>query len=67
MTQTGLTHVSTGLREFRPLARYPHMSQADIPVWTRFLKRHPTFFDLVEYDVRVGAGRGAPGGSDAGG
>jgi hypothetical protein len=52
-------HVSSGRRVFRPLSAYPHMSESDVPVWERFLRLHPDRFEFVDYDVRVGPGRGA--------
>lgn len=36
--------------------KYPHLSKEDSRVWTTFIAEHPTFFDFVAYDVRVGAG-----------
>jgi len=39
------------------LHKYPHLLPADIPVWERFLSKHNSVFDAIDYDVRVGAGR----------
>jgi len=56
------SHSRSGVRAFRPLSRYPHMSAADIPVWEAFLAAFPRRFVTIEYDVRVGPGRpGLPG------
>jgi len=33
---------------------YPHMLDADRPVWDRFLDRNPNFFERIYYDVRLG-------------
>lgn len=41
---------------YSPLWRgsYPHMLEADKPVWSLFLERNLTLFERVYYDVRVG-------------
>ena len=43
-------------QEFSPLwrGRYPHMLEADYPVWTLFLDRNPALFERIYYDVRIG-------------
>ena len=35
---------------------YPHMLGEDIPIWVRFIRENPDYFDEVEYDVKVGQG-----------
>jgi len=37
------------------LHRYPHMGTDDAEVWERFVRANPTAFDVVAYDVAVGA------------
>ena len=36
--------------------QYPHMSPLDLTVWRRFLLLHPSHFERIRYDVRVGSG-----------
>jgi hypothetical protein len=43
-------------RQYEPLHKYPHMAPADVLIWERFIATNPTAFDLVAYDVPVGAG-----------
>ena len=41
---------------YSPLWRgpYPHMLQADYPVWEKFLNQNPELFERIYYDVRIG-------------
>lgn len=41
----------------RRRSKYPHLLSPDVPVWERFLQEHGQDYPLIEYDVRVGAGR----------
>jgi hypothetical protein len=34
--------------------KYPHMLDADRPVWELFLDRNPTLFERLYYDIRIG-------------
>ena len=43
---------------FEKLRKYPHMMPNDIGIWERFIEQYPDRFDVIEYDVHVGAGRG---------
>lgn len=36
--------------------RYPHLLNSDNAIWSRFLKKYPDYFDLVDYDIHVGKG-----------
>jgi len=38
---------------------YPHLLQADIDLWERFLKLHESEYNYFDYDVRIGKGRQA--------
>jgi len=40
------------------LRKFPHMMPNDIAIWERFLIQNPDRFYKIEYDVRVGKGRG---------
>ena len=57
MSQGNFTaHLSTGVRRFGALGRYPHFAAGDVPVWEAWMAENPGFFERVEYDVRVGPG-----------
>jgi|FLYL01.1.fsa_nt_gi hypothetical protein len=43
---------------------YPHMREADRPLWNRFLDRYGEEFEGFEYDVRVGTPSRAAVGMD---
>ena len=38
------------------LAKYPHMSIDDIPVWEKFLEGYASYYESFDYDIRVGEG-----------
>lgn len=43
--------------KYEKLLKYPHLGPEDAKIWDRFIAQNPTFFDSVEYDVKVGEGR----------
>ncbi len=47
-----------GPYDYIVLSSYPHLSEAEGKIWTRFIISHPDFFDRVWYDVNVGSFRG---------
>lgn len=40
----------------KPLAKYPHLTGSDIPVWDAFIDIFQTYFDGFTYDYHVGQG-----------
>ena len=43
--------------EYIARLRYPHLGPEDAAIWSKFIQRKPNFYDLVEYDAKVGEGR----------
>jgi len=43
--------------EYKKLLKYPHLGPEDATIWSRFIDKNPGFFESVDYDVKVGAGR----------
>lgn len=43
---------------FKPLSKYPHLSQAETLIWNRFIQSYPDFCDRADYDIIVGEGPG---------
>jgi len=45
-----------GKYNFELMPKYPHLLGEDIPIWNRFIKQYPDYFDTVDYDIKVGTG-----------
>ncbi len=43
-----------GRFNYEVLSYYPHMSEAEAAIWSRFIRTCPDVFDSVDYDVVVG-------------
>lgn len=40
--------------------KYPHLRDAEVLIWDRFIEKYPEIFEEVAYDVRVGTPRSYP-------
>ncbi len=45
-----------GKFNYEKLRKYPHLLGEDIPIWSRFIDRHPDKFQTADYDIHVGTG-----------
>ena len=45
-----------GKFNYEKLHKYPHLLGEDIPIWSRFIDRHPDKYHTVDYDIHVGIG-----------
>ena len=46
----------TGRTPYIVRRKYPHMTQEESDVWSRFIQENPGRFDSTDYDFRVGEG-----------
>ena len=49
-----------GQYKYELLFFYPHLAKKEIPIWERFIKTNPDFFEAVDYDVTCGSGHELP-------
>ena len=47
-----------GRFKFEILSKYPHLTETEGGIWTRFIQKYPKYFDSVDYDIPVGNFRG---------
>ncbi len=47
--------------KYKKLHRYPHFRPDEIAMYERLLEKHPSLFNTVDFDVRVGTGNYFPG------
>jgi len=49
-----------GKHPYGILIKYPHLRPHEVAIWERFIRKHPDFFDSIDYDVKVGTPREYP-------